>query len=144
TNHLLKALLSDDDSPVEFLLKKNNVNVQYVEGKLEESINRLPKTSGEPAQVIGREMNNTLLRANASLKTFGDEFINPEHLLLALLQGSDDTAKLLKDAGLTEKGLIGAVKDLRKGATVSSQTQSQQYNSLQKYAKNLIELAREG
>jgi ATP-dependent Clp protease ATP-binding subunit ClpB len=144
TNHLLKALLSDDDSPIEFLLKKNNVNVQYVEGKLEESINHLPKTSGEAAQVIGRELNNALLRANATLKTFGDEFVNPEHLLLGLVQGSDDTAKLLKDAGLTEKGLVAAVKDLRKGSTVNSQTQSQQYNSLQKYAKNLIELARIG
>jgi ATP-dependent Clp protease ATP-binding subunit ClpB len=144
TNHLLKALLADEDSPVEFLLKKNNVNVQYVEGKLEESINKLPKTSGEAAQMIGRDLNNTLLRANASLKTFGDEFINPEHLLLALAQGSDDTAKILKDAGLTEKGLIAAVKDLRKGSTINSQTQSQQYNALQKYAKNLVELARAG
>lgn len=144
TNHLLKALLADDDSPVEFLLKKNNVNVQWVQGKLEESIGKLPKSSGEPAQSIGREMNNVLLRANALLKTFGDEFINPEHLVLAILQGSDDTAKMLKDAGLTEKGLIAAVKDLRKGSTVNSQTQSQQYNSLQKYAKNLIELARSG
>lgn len=144
TNHLLKALLSDEDSPVAFLLKKNNVNLQYVEGKLDESINRLPKTSGEAAQMIGRDLNNALLRANASLKTFDDEFINPEHLLLALVQGTDDTAKLLKDAGLTEKGLIAAVKDLRKGSTINSQTQSQQYNALQKYAKNLVELARAG
>ncbi len=144
TNHLLKALLSDDDSPVEFLLKKNNVNVQWVEGKLDEAINKLPKTSGEAAQTISREMNNALLRSNAVIKTFGDEFVNPEHLLLGLLQGNDDVAKLLKDAGLTEKGLIAAVKDLRKGSTVNSQTQSQQYNALQKYSKNLIELARQG
>ena len=144
TNHLLKALLSDDDSPVEFLLKKNNVNVQWVEGKLDEAINKLPKTSGEAAQTISREMNNALLRSNAVIKTFGDEFVNPEHLLLGLLQGNDDVAKLLKDAGLTEKGLIAAVKDLRKGSTVNSQTQSQQYNELQKYSKNLIELARQG
>jgi ATP-dependent Clp protease ATP-binding subunit ClpB len=144
TNHLLKALLSDEDSSVEFLLKKNNVNVQWVEGKLEESINKLPKSSGDPAQMVGRELNNALLRANALLKTFGDEFINPEHLLLAIFQGSDDTGKILKDAGLTEKGLIAAVKDLRKGSTINSQTQSQQYNSLQKFAKNLIELARSG
>jgi ATP-dependent Clp protease ATP-binding subunit ClpB len=94
--------------------------------------------------VIGRDLNNVLLRANASLKTFGDEFVNPEHLMLGLLQGNDDTAKILKDAGLTEKGLIAAVKDLRKGSTVSSQTQSQQYNALQKYARNLIEQARAG
>ena len=144
TNHLLKALLDDQDSPVEYLLKKNNVNVGYVEGKLAESIQRLPKASGEPAQVIGRDLNNALLRANASLKQFGDEFVSVEHLLLGLVHGNDDTAKLLKDAGLTEKGLVAAIKDLRKGATVNSQTASQQYNALQKYAKNLNELAGNG
>lgn len=144
TNHLLKALLTDEDSPVAFLLKKNNVNIQYVDNKLDESIKRLPKSSGDAAQMISRDLNNALLRATTTLKTFGDEFVSVEHLLLGLLQGSDDTAKNLKDAGLTEKGLIAAIKDLRKGATVNSQTQSQQYNSLQKYAKNLNELARNG
>lgn len=145
TNHLLKALLDDQDSPVEYLLKKNNVNPGWVQGKLAESIQRLPKASGgEPAQLIGRDLNNALLRANASLKQFGDEFVSVEHLLLGLVHGSDDTAKLLKDAGLTEKGLVAAIKDLRKGATVNSQTASQQYNALQKYAKNLNELAGNG
>lgn len=144
TNHLLKALLADEDSPVEFLLKKNNVNVQYVNTKLDESIGRLPKQSGDNAQSIGRDLNNTLLRANASLKQFGDEFVSVEHLLLGLLQGNDDTSKLLKDAGLTDKGLVAAIKDLRKGSTVNSATQSQQYNSLQKYAKNLNEMAEAG
>ncbi len=67
-----------------------------------------------------------------------------EHLLLGILGGSDDTAKLLKDAGLTEKGLKAAIKELRKGNTVNSQTADTQYNSLQKYAKNLNELARAG
>jgi ATP-dependent Clp protease ATP-binding subunit ClpB len=80
----------------------------------------------------------------ASLKQFGDEFVSVEHLLLGILQVNDDTAKILKDAGLTEKGFIAAVKEWRKGATVNSQTQSQQFNTLQKYAKNLNELARNG
>jgi ATP-dependent Clp protease ATP-binding subunit ClpB len=145
TNHLLKVLLADEDSAVDHLLKKNNVNVQYVENKLDEMIRRLPKAgSGEPAQTISRDLNNALLRANAALKTFGDEFISVEHLLLGLLQISDDTAKLLKDAGLSEKGLIAAIKELRGGNTVNSQTASQQYNSLQKYAKNLNDLAASG
>ncbi len=140
--HLLKAILDDNDSPVQFLLKKNNVNIAHVENKVSEAIARLPKTSGgDPAQVMSRDMNNVLLRANASLKTFGDEFINPEHLLIGLLQTNDETSKILKDAGLTEKGLVAATKELRKGSTVNSQTQSQQYNALQKYAKNLNELA---
>ncbi|MDE1192115.1 MAG: ATP-dependent chaperone ClpB [Arachidicoccus sp.] len=145
TNHLLKALLNDKDSAVEFLLKKNNVNIPYIEGKVNESLDRLPKAaSGVAAQQVSRELNNTLLRANKDLKQFGDEFINPEHLLLAIVEGNDDTAKILKDAGLTEKGLVASIKELRKGGTVNSQTASQQFNALQKYAKNLNELAQAG
>jgi ATP-dependent Clp protease ATP-binding subunit ClpB len=145
TNHLLKALLDDDDSPIEFLLKKNNVNVPFVKSKVDDSINKLPKISGtEPAQSISRELNNALLKANASIKDFKDEFVSVEHLLYGLLQNSDDVARLLKDAGLSEKGLKAAINDLRKGSTVNSQTSSQQYNSLQKYARNLNDMAREG
>lgn len=141
--HLLKALLVDEDSPVEFLLKKNNVNVNFVESKVDESIKKLPKVGeGEPAQVISRDMNNVLLRAAGTLKNFGDDFVSVEHLLLAIIQGNDNTSKILKDAGLTEKGLIAAIKDLKKGSTVSSQTSETQFNALNKYAKNLNELAR--
>lgn len=144
TEHLLKALLEQADSPVEYLLKKNNVTLNLLDNKLEEAIQRLPKTSGEPAQQISREGNNVVLRAGASLKSFGDEFVTPEHLLLALVQGNDSTGKLLKEAGLTEKGLVAAIRDLRKGEKVTSQTQSQEFNALNKYAKNLNELARQG
>jgi len=145
TEHLLKALLKEEDSLVEFLLKKNNVNVNFVESKLDESIAKLPKVnSGEPAQSLGRDANNVMLRASSVLKGFGDEFVSVEHLLLAIVQGSDNTAKLLKDAGLTEKGLVAAIKELRKGSTVSSQTQEASFNALNKYAKNLNDLARQG
>ncbi|MBK7306683.1 MAG: ATP-dependent chaperone ClpB [Chitinophagaceae bacterium] len=145
TEHILKAMLNDKDSPIEYLLKKNNVNVNYVDDKLEAAINKLPKvSSGEPAQALSRDANNILLRATASLKTFKDEFVSVEHLLIAILQGSDNTAKLLKDAGLTEKGLVAAITDLKKGSTVSSQTSETQFNALNKYAKNLIEMARSG
>ena len=144
TEHLLKALLGMEDSPIAHLLKKNNVTVNLVENKLEEIIKKLPSTSSEAAQNLGREANNVILRAGAVLKSFGDEFVTPEHLLLALVQGNDASAKLLKDAGLTEKGLITAIKDLRKGETVSSQTQETQFNTLNKYAKNLNEMARSG
>ncbi len=145
TNHLLKAMLKDEDSSIEYLLKKNNVNIAFVETKLDETINRLPKNSdANPAQNVGRDLNNALLKANASLKQFGDEFVSVEHLLLGLLSVNDEVSKTLKDAGLTEKGLIAAIKDLRKGSTVNSQTQNNQYNSLQKYARNLNELASNG
>src|SRR5579871_5789851 len=145
TEHILKALLSDKDSSVEFLLKKNNVNTNFLETKLDESIAKLPKVNGgEPAQSISRDANNVVLRAGADLKKFGDEFVSVEHILIALVQGNDNTSKLLKDAGATEKGLIAAVKDLRKGSTVSSQTSETQFNALNKYAKNLNELAKQG
>lgn len=145
TEHILKALLNDKDSPIEYLLKKNGVNVSYVDEKLDAAITKLPKVSGgEPAQSLSRDANNVLLRATATLKTFQDEFVSVEHLLLALLQGNDNTSKILKDAGLTEKGLIAAIKDLKKGSTVSSQTSETQFNALNKYAKNLIEMARAG
>jgi len=144
TEHILKALLEQQDSPVDYLLKKNNVTVNLVDTKLDELINKLPKASGEPAQQISREANSVVLRAGAALKQFKDEFVTPEHLLIAIVQGNDSTAKLLKDAGLTEKGLVAAINELRKGDTVTSQTQSQEYNALNKYAKNLNELARQG
>ena len=144
TEHFLKALLEQQDSPVEYLLKKNAVNTQQLESRLDSLIDKLPKVSGEPAQSISREANNVILRAGALLKQFGDEFITPEHLLLAILQGNDNTAKLLKDFGLSEKGLTAAINELRKGSTVTSQTQETQFNALNKYAKNLNELARQG
>ena len=145
TAHLLKALLDDNDGPISYLLKKNNVNIGFVDGKLEEQIAKLPKMeNGEPAQSISREVNNVILKAGAILKDFKDEFVTQEHLLIGLLQVNDNTAKILKDAGLTEKGLVAAIKELRKGRTVNSQTSEQQYNSLQRYAKNLNDLARNG
>lgn len=145
TEHILKALLDQQDSPVEYLLKKNSVNIQQLESRLDQLLEKLPKISGaDPAQNISRDANNVILRAGAAIKQFNDEFITPEHLLLSLVQGNDNTSKLLKDAGLTEKGLVAAINDLRKGSSVTSQTQETQFNALNKYAKNLIELARVG
>jgi ATP-dependent Clp protease ATP-binding subunit ClpB len=144
TDHLLLALLQQEDSPVEYLMKKNSVNVANLQANLLTQMQKLPKTSGEAAQTVSRDLNTVILRAGSILKSFGDEFVTPEHLLLALLQGNDNTGKLLKDAGLNEKGLTIAIKELRKGDTVKSQTQETQFNTLNKYAKNLNEMARNG
>src|SRR5438874_2493802 len=144
SEHILKALLEQEDSAVEYLLKKNNVTLNLLDTKLDELIRKLPKPTTDAAQSIGRDANNVVLRAGAVVKQFGDEFVTPEHLLLAIVQGNDASAKLLKDAGLTEKGLVTAIKELRKGEKVTSQTQTQEYNALNKYAKNLNELARQG
>lgn len=145
TEHLLKALLEQQDSPIEYLLKKNAVAVNQLSQQLDQLLSKLPAAQGgEPAQSISRDANNVILRAGAALKSFGDEFVTPEHILLAIQQGNDSSAKLLKDAGLTEKGLIAAIKELRKGGSITSQTQETQFNTLSKYAKNLNEMGRNG
>jgi len=145
TEHLLKALLSDEDSPVQYLLKKNNLNLAFLESKVDEAISKLPKVQGtEPAQAIGREANNVILRAGAVIKSIGDEFISVEHLLMAILQGKDNAAKMLKDMGLTEKDFTAAIRELRKGSPSPTQTSTNTVNALNKYARNLNEMAREG
>jgi ATP-dependent Clp protease ATP-binding subunit ClpB len=144
TAHLLQSLLNDDNGSVSFLLKKNNVNIAHVNTKLSELANRLPKVQGtEPAQTVSRDFNTVILKSSANLKQFKDEFVSVEHMLLALLQVNDEVGKLLKDSGLTEKGLVAAILELRKGSTVDSQTADAQYNNLKRYAKNLNELAKE-
>ncbi|WP_143308852.1 ATP-dependent chaperone ClpB [Chitinophaga vietnamensis] len=145
TGHILKALLDDQDSPVEYLLKKNDVNTNFLSTKLNEQLQKYPRMAGgDGGQMLSRDANNAMLRAGAAIKEFKDEFVSVEHLLLGILGGSDDSAKLLKDAGLTEKGLKSAIRELRKGETVNSQTGGAQFNTLQKFAKNLNELARDG
>lgn len=144
SGHILKALVDDKDGPVEFLLKKSNASLNIIHTRLEESLSKLPKTSGDAGQMLSRDANNIVLRSGAALKEFGDEFVSVEHMLLAILRGNDDSAKILKDSGLTEKALIAAIKDLRKGSTVNSQTAEASFNALQRYAKNLNEMAQNG
>jgi ATP-dependent Clp protease ATP-binding subunit ClpB len=144
STHLLKTLLGDNEGPIPYLLKKVGVNVGFIESKIEESIAKGAKiTGGAAAQTLSREANNALLRAGAVLKEFGDEFVTPEHILLGIVHQNDEAAKLLKDAGATEKNLIAAIKELRKGSTVGSQTTDQQYQTLDRYAKNLNKLAQD-
>lgn len=143
--HLLKAILGDKDSSTEFLLKKNDVQPNWVMQKLDELLTKLPKQqTGEPASALSRDLNTVLLKATASLKDFGDDFVTVEHLIVGILQVNDAVAKILKDAGLTEKGLKSAITELRKGETIKSATQETQFQALAKYAKNLNEMASKG
>ena len=144
TEHLLQALLDQKNSPVEYLLKKNNASLVVLNSKLKEAFLKLPQTDDSPAQALSREANNALLRAGSMMTKFGDEFITPEHLLLSLITGSDAVSKLIRESGVTESGLQQAIKELRKGEKIKSQTQETQFNALEKYAKNLIEMARQG
>ena len=145
TAHLLKAILGDKDSPTDFLLKKNNVQPSWVLQKLDALFEKLPKQqTGEPASALSRDLNAVLLKATASLKDFGDDFVTVEHLIVGILQVNDAVAKILKDAGLTEKGLKTAITELRQGETIQSATQETQFQALNKYAKNLNEMANKG
>ncbi|MFM2258447.1 MAG: ATP-dependent chaperone ClpB, partial [Bacteroidota bacterium] len=138
-------ILGDKDSPTDFLLKKNNVQPGWVLQKLDALFEKLPKQqSGEPASALSRDLNAVLLKATASLKDFGDDFVTVEHLIVGILQVNDAVAKILKDAGLTEKGLKTAITELRQGETIKSATQETQFQALNKYAKNLNEMANKG
>ena len=141
TAHLLQAMLDEENGGTIFLLKKNDVNVSHLQSKVKEKIEKKGKISGTPAQGISGELNQAVLRASASLKDMGDEFVSVEHLLIGLIDGKDETAQLLKDAGLTKKNLIKSIKEIRKGDTIQSQSDGGEYQSLKRFAKNLNELA---
>ncbi len=144
TAHLLKAMLDDENNSIDFLLKKNDVNVLFVDQKITELISKIPVYNGEAGQIISREMNQTVLKAGSFLKDFGDEFVSVDHLLMGLLGNNDAVSNVLKDAGLNEKNLKKTIQEIRKGNTVNSQTSEANYQSLKKYAKNLNEMAAAG
>jgi len=141
--HLLAALLKTGEQVVQFLLRKLAVNEQAVNQALEAQLQSLPRVEGgEP--YLARETNNVLVRAEELAGKQGDEFVSLEILLLALVGGNSTAAKILKDAGVTEKELAAAIRELRGGQQVKSQSSEETYQSLSKYARNLIEEARAG
>ncbi len=141
--HILKGMLVVDDNVIPFLLKKLNVNIPVFSQALERIIQSQPKVA-DGEQYLTNDAKKALQKAGSFLKEFGDEFISIEHLLLGILAGKDMAARLLKDNGVTQKGLISAIKELRQGSTVQSQTAEDTYNALNKFARNLNELARSG
>lgn len=141
--HLLKALLEVDENVIPFLLKKNNVNTQILSQTIDKIIESLPKVSGGNPYLTN-DTNQALIKAATYLKDFGDEYVSIEHLLLGILNQKDTASKLLKDNGVNEKDLILAIKELRKGSTVNSQTSEETYNSLNRFARNLNDMAKTG
>ncbi len=141
--HLFKAILEVDENVVPFILKKLNVSVSMLSQILDKELERFPKVSGGDLQfsnASGRSVNS----ANILAKDMGDEFVSIEHLLLAIFKSKSKIAQILKDQGVTEKDLKTAIEELRKGGKVTSQSAEETYNSLEKYAKNLNELADNG
>ena len=143
TAHLLKGMLIEDENVVGFLLKKLNVNLDRLNTRLDELISKYPKVAGG-SPYLSNDANNALQKALAYMKEFKDEFVSVEHILLGLLAGKDEVANALRENGVTEKELKKAIEQLRGGARVTDQSAEAKYNALEKYAKNLNEMARTG
>ncbi len=143
TVHLLKGMLSEDENVTPYLLKKMEVNIPRLSQAMDAQMQSLPRVSGG-SQYASNDLNNALIKAQQTATEMNDEFVSVEHLLLGLLAGRDNTARLLKDAGASEKALKLAIADLRKGSKVGSQTAEDSFNALNKYARNLNQLAQSG
>ncbi len=143
TVHLLLSVMKIGENITHFLFQKLGLNEQQILLTLEKQIESLPKVSGGEVY-LGREVNDVLQQATKYSKEMGDEFVSLEPLLLALLSVKSSASTILKDAGMTEKELRKAILELRKGEKVTSQSGEDTYQSLEKYAINLNEAARNG
>jgi ATP-dependent Clp protease ATP-binding subunit ClpB len=141
--HLLKAIIETDENVTNYVFKKLNINESILHSKLDEIINSYPKVSGQQSY-LSNAANTVLQNAEKELIEFKDEYVAVEHLLLALLQTKDKVGSLLKDVGFERKSLIKAIQELRGGATVKDQNAEAKYKSLERYSKNLNELAKKG
>lgn len=141
--HLLKGILEVDENATPFLLKKLNVNLPIFTQTLDRIIESLPKVSGGQL-TLSMEANTAINKSQNFMREFKDEFVTLEHLLLAIAEGKDNASQLLRDNGASAKELKKAIAEMRKGQNVTSSTQEETYNSLEKYAKNLNKLARDG
>ena len=143
SGHLLKGILSVDENVTPFLLKKLEVNIPRLTQQTDALLDKLPRVSGG-GQYLSNDANQALVKATQLATEMGDDFVSIEHMLLGLLSGRDEVAHLMKDAGVSEKSLKAAIADLRKGSKVGSQSAEDTYNALNKYAKNLNQLAQAG
>lgn len=141
--HIFKAIFEVDENVAPFLLKKLNVNVPLLLQILNSQIQNFPKVTGGEIQ-LSRSANTALNEAEIIAKKMNDEFVSIEHLILAIFGSKSKVAQILKDQGVTEKGLKAAIDELRKGERVTSASAEETYNSLNKFAKNLNELAKNG
>jgi ATP-dependent Clp protease ATP-binding subunit ClpB len=141
--HILKGILEVDENVTPFILKKLNVNVDLFKKILDSTLQSFSKVSGGDL-MLSREASTALTEANIIAKKMNDEFVSIEHLLLAIFKSKSKVAQILKDQGVTYNGLEAAIAEIRKGERVTSASAEETYNSLNKYAKNLNELARNG
>ena len=143
TCHLLKALIETDENVIGYLLKKQESDLKVVSQILDRQINSIPKVSGGNVYLSGGAQ-TALQKAILYAQQQGDEFVSLEHFFYGILMAGDNTSRILKDAGVTEKGTEEAIKSLRRGSKVTSADSEDTYNALNKYATNLNEAARKG
>ncbi|MCU0431292.1 MAG: ATP-dependent chaperone ClpB [Cytophagaceae bacterium] len=143
TGHILKALLLTDENVLSFVFKKLSVNKKVIEEKVASLVQSYPKVSGG-SPYFSNDAAAALAKATNFLKDFNDEFISVEHIVLGLISVKDRTSQLLRDSGIQEAGLKSALKDLRGNSRVTDDNAEAKYRSLEKYSKNLNELARSG
>ena len=141
--HLFKAILTTDENVTPYLLKKLNVNIQLFEQLIDSQLKSFSKVTGGQIQ-LSREASETLNNAAIIAKKMTDEFVSIEHLIIAIFKSKSKVAQILKDQGVTLNALESAITELRKGERVTSQSAEETYNSLNKYALNLNELAETG
>jgi len=143
--HLLKGMMLEDENVILFLFKKLGIEKKALELALDKELQKLPQVSGGNQQpYLSASSNQALAKAKEYLKTFGDSYVAIEHLLLAILAGNDAVAQILKQQGILEKPLIEAINQLRKGNKVTDPNAESKYQALEKYSKNLNELAKKG
>ena len=142
--HILKGVLDKARDVATFIFQKLGVNSQQVELLLEQEIKHLPRVQGAGQPYLSGAGNQVLVKAQELSQQLGDEFVSVEPLLLALLQVSSTASRIMKDAGCTEKDMRAAIQELRQGQKVQSQSADDNYQSLEKYAKNLVSMARQG
>jgi len=141
--HIYKGIAEVDENVLPYLLKKLNVNQQLLSQILESTLNSFPKVEGGQLQ-LGRAANKAVLDAGNIAKKMKDEYVSIEHLLLAIFESKSKVAQILKDQGVTKKTLQSAIEQVRNGERVTSQSAEDTYQSLNKYAKNLNQLAESG
>ena len=143
--HLLSVIIKEDDSLGAFLLGRVGVNVRMLRDEVERAVSSIAKVSGgNGEQYFSPDTSKTIQRAVDFTRTFNDKYASVEHLLLGLVAERGQAADVLKRNGASEKELVAAIREFRKGSTVDSQTSTQEFNALGKYAINLNEQARGG
>ena len=142
--HLLSGIIEKAPDVTNFIFQKLGINTQHISLLLQQEMQHLPRVQGAGQPYLSADTNQVLITAEDLAKKMGDEFVSVEPILLAIVKGKSTASRILKDAGANEKDMLSAIQALRQGQNVKSQSADDNYQSLEKYAKNLVEQARSG